>query len=70
VICPKDYTPCMDDLCYGGGCIEMGGESMLAQCKGCGLFCAEELLSCMGTCPDCAMGDDEDRDWEEEFYDD
>lgn len=25
MICPKDLKPCCDDLCYGGGCLAMGG---------------------------------------------
>jgi hypothetical protein len=33
-ICPADMKPCCDDLCYGGGCMRLGGESMLERCAG------------------------------------
>lgn len=29
-ICPKDLLPCIDDLCYGSGCMQLGGEPMVA----------------------------------------
>mgnify|MGYP001573325064 CR=1 FL=1 len=40
LFCPKDLKPCIDDLCYSGGCILLGGMDMLEQCSNCG-----ELLS-------------------------
>lgn len=33
--CPADLKPCMDDLCYGGGCLKLEGETMLTPCSGC-----------------------------------
>lgn len=27
--CPKDFKPCIDSLCRGGGCIQMEGEPLL-----------------------------------------
>ncbi len=36
MICPADLKPCIDDLCYGGGCLRMGGETMLSPCYVCG----------------------------------
>jgi hypothetical protein len=40
-ICPKDFKPCCDDICYGGGCIHTG-ESMLRQCTGCNEYVSED----------------------------
>lgn len=40
--CPKDFRPCCDDLCYGGGCLAMEGAPMLQKCDGCGAFISEE----------------------------
>jgi hypothetical protein len=35
--CPKDGKPCLDDICYGGGCIRSKyHESILMRCDGCG----------------------------------
>lgn len=34
--CPATLKPCIDDLCYGGGCLRLGGEEMLTPCSGCG----------------------------------
>lgn len=36
MLCPKDRRPCIDDLCRGGGCIELGGAELLEQCQICG----------------------------------
>lgn len=47
--CPKDGRPFCDDLCYGGGCLQMSGYSMLAQCTLCGGTIDEEIPDC-GTC--------------------
>lgn len=35
-ICPATLKPCIGDLCYGGGCLRLGGEEMLVPCNGCG----------------------------------
>lgn len=45
--CPKDGSPCADDLCYGSGCMEMNGYPMLEKCSVCGCMIDEELdISC------------------------
>lgn len=57
MLCPKDLKPCIDDLCYGGGCI-FTGEAMYSLCSGCGNYSSDDDdMDC--TCP---PGDD---DWEE-----
>lgn len=36
-ICPVDFKPCCDDICYGAGCLRTrGAESILTRCDGCG----------------------------------
>lgn len=40
--CPKDFKPCIDDLCRGGGCLEMGGAQMYEKCIGCGAFISDD----------------------------
>lgn len=47
--CPKDGSACCDDLCHGGGCLEMNGYPMLAECNVCGGTIDEEIPDC-GTC--------------------
>ena len=42
MICPKDGKPCCDDLCYGGGCLELEGAPMLYRCPGCGVLISDE----------------------------
>jgi hypothetical protein len=49
MICPKDDTPCCDDLCLLGGCLQMDGYPMLKVCNICGGTIDEEILDC-GTC--------------------
>ena len=39
-LCPKDFKPCCDDVCYGAGCILMGGMPMYQRCQGCGEYVA------------------------------
>jgi hypothetical protein len=41
-ICPADGHPCIDDLCYGGGCLRLGGEPMRVPCPGCGQLIAAD----------------------------
>lgn len=48
-LCPKDGQPCMDDLCYGGGCLEMDGYPMLEVCPVCNGIVDLEMPEC-GTC--------------------
>jgi hypothetical protein len=38
-ICPADFKPCLDDLCYRGRCLA-NGKPMLTLCSGCGQFIA------------------------------
>jgi len=54
--CPKDLKPCIDDLCYGGGCIRMDGAPMYSRCDGCGALISED--------------DHEDCTCDNEYYDD
>lgn len=48
--CPKDGRPCMDDLCYGGGCLLLQGEPMLDRCEECGEL---DQIGLSGLCQDC-----------------
>jgi hypothetical protein len=43
-LCPVSGTPCCDDLCYGGGCLESGEERlpMLHKCGACGYHHSDE----------------------------
>jgi hypothetical protein len=62
-ICPATYHACIDDLCYGSGCLKMqGAEPMLNPCPGgCGA-----LVGIDGSDPDdaceCFFEDDEDME--------
>lgn len=40
-LCPKDFRPCCDDLCYGGGCIYTG-EALYERCTGCGNLVSDD----------------------------
>lgn len=42
MLCPKDRKPCVDDLCYGSGCMRMSGKPMLEVCGVCGKSIDEE----------------------------
>ena len=47
MICPKDMKPCIDDLCYGGGCIEMNGAPMYYRCA-CGQLVSDgDMDNCL-----------------------
>lgn len=35
-ICPATGQVCIDDLCYGGGCLKGDGEPLLGVCDECG----------------------------------
>ena len=56
-ICPRTMEPCIDDMCYGGGCMEMEGYEMLEVCQFCGGTIDHEIAEC-STCT-C---DEEDRE--------
>ena len=48
MFCPRDLRPCIDDLCYGGGCIELDGAPLYTRCA-CGALVSEddhEACSC------------------------
>ncbi len=57
MICPKDFQPCVDDMCYGGGCMRMNGEPMLTRCDSCGCICDDNLN---GVCDLCELDDEQD----------
>lgn len=48
-VCPKSGFNCCDDLCLGGGCIEMEGYPMLQRCPLCNGLIDEEIPEC-STC--------------------
>lgn len=51
MLCPRDFKPCIDDLCYGGGCIESDGAAMYTRCPGChALISDDDTYGC--TCDD------------------
>lgn len=63
-VCPATLKPCIDDLCYGNGCMrrEAYGVSLLTPCTGCGKLIAmdgseTDECECEPECPD---------DWEPE----
>lgn len=59
-LCPKDYKPCCDDLCHGGGCMQMNGYEMLRVCDVCKGIIDEEILECSTcTCLDNDAYEDE-----------
>lgn len=33
-ICPATGNGCIDDLCYGNGCLKLPGETMIDYCQG------------------------------------
>ena len=41
MFCPKDGKTCCDDLCYGGGCLQMDGAPMLYKCE-CGALVSDD----------------------------
>lgn len=60
--CPVDEKPCIDDLCYGGGCARTPyGDAMLEPCDGCGVLWPEDDLF-NGYCEEC-ISDDGDDAW-------
>ena len=42
MLCPKDFKPCCDDLCHGGGCLMMEGMAMYHECEGCGALISDD----------------------------
>lgn len=51
MICPVDFKTCIDDICYGAGCIRAGGD-MLTRCDKC-RSPTESTLDCIVLCEDC-----------------
>jgi hypothetical protein len=64
--CPADNLPCIDDLCYGNGCLKLGGEPMLTPCLGCGVLVP--VVGRMDNECDCESDwrDDESEDSDED----
>ena len=62
-ICPATLQGCIDDLCYGGGCLKLNGEPMLKKCPGgCG-----QLVAIDGSDnSECECEPDYDRDYDDE----
>jgi hypothetical protein len=58
-ICPADFRGCIDDLCYGGGCLKLADMTpMLEPCHGC-----KQLVGIDGSDPfDACECDERDRD--------
>lgn len=62
-ICPADGHPCIDDICYGSGCLKMDGEPMLERCRGgCGA-----LVAIDGSDSEDCDCEPADEDWEDEW---
>jgi hypothetical protein len=62
-ICPATLKPCIDDLCYGGGCMNplAYGEPMLTECVGCGKLIAADGSDTDGCeCDPDEWGDDDE----------
>lgn len=61
-ICPSTFNGCIDDLCYGSGCLKAPGEVMLMKCSGC-----KQLVGIDGTNPlDACECEDSDMDDDDE----
>lgn len=60
-ICPATFQGCIDDLCYGSGCLAMPGEPMLERCRGCGAYVAAD-----GSDNENCECDPTESDWDEE----
>lgn len=60
-ICPATLKPCIDDICYGSGCLRLGGECLLTKCD-CG-----KLIALDGSCTDDCTCDPPDYDGEDLF---
>lgn len=55
-VCPKDMQPCIDDLCYGGGCMQMDGAPMYYRCD-CGEYVSDDDYDA------CRCDDNGDAGW-------
>lgn len=62
MLCPSDGKPCCDDLCHGGGCIQMDGYAMLKVCDICGGQIDEEIPECST----CTCDFEDDYQWRDE----
>lgn len=60
MLCPIDLASCIDDLCYGGGCIRCEGEDMIEVCD----VCRKPIYPDLGGC-DC----DEEFDYTDDDLD-
>jgi hypothetical protein len=54
MLCPADFEPCCDDLCYGGGCLR-NGMAMYYHCACGALVSVDDSDECC-----CPMNYDED----------
>lgn len=64
-VCPADFKPCIDDVCYGSGCLRLRGSvPVLVPCNGCG-----QLVGIDGTDPCDACQCDDDW-WDDQDEDD
>jgi hypothetical protein len=63
-ICPATLKPCIDDVCYGNGCLKLPSAPMLTKCNGCGKLVAIDGSN-TDDCecdPDEWYGEDEEQD--------
>jgi hypothetical protein len=58
-LCPFDFRGCIDDLCYGSGCLKLAGEPMVEPCPG---GCGEFLAIDGSNAEACECGPDYDRE--------
>ncbi len=58
-ICPKDFKPCIDDMCRGSDMCALGGGELISKCTACGGLQCDFFDNC--TC-DPWYQDDEDYD--------
>jgi hypothetical protein len=64
-ICPATLKPCIDDPCYGSGCLRMPGAPMLTKCHGCGQLVALDGSNTDACECDPIEWDDDDDDEDE-----
>lgn len=60
-ICPATYAGCIDDICYGSGCLKYPGEPMLMNCPGC-----QALIAVDGSDSEDCDCDPTDDEWEDD----
>ncbi len=67
-ICPATRQPCIDDLCYGSGCMKdpFIGEPMLIECRGCKQLIAKDGSDSEDCECDSICDSLDDEDYEEQ----